>query len=341
VSEIIGHESQVNAFLTAMRGERPHHGWLFSGAEGLGKASLAMRAARRLLAEAADPALDREGLALSPTHPTAALLDAWSHPDFILIDRLPKDPKVAEKPRADWPEGEERRRSIVTDQVRDLNRRFATHPTFSTRRIVIIDGAETMEVVTANALLKMLEEPPTGTIFVLITHAPGRLLPTIRSRCRLLRFSGLDDAAMTSALRANLPSASAAELEALAKTGDGSPGRAIRLAGLDLAGLTASLDRLSSQGDPQNRERVALAAAMSPKSAQQRFEALLALIPTYMAAMVRMRSGESLAEGLRLWERARDLAAQAIPGSLDPQSVTFTLAGLVAGLAPGAKRAKA
>jgi DNA polymerase III subunit delta' len=341
VTEIIGHDAQVNAFLAAMRGERPHHGWLFAGAEGLGKASLAMQAARRLLAEAADPSLEPAGLALSPTHPTATLLDAWSHPDFILIDRLPKDPKVAEKPRAEWPEGEERRRSIVADQVRDLNRRFATHPTFSTRRIVIIDGAESMEVVTANALLKMLEEPPMGTIFILITHAPGRLLPTIRSRCRLLRFSGLDDAAMTSALRANLPNASAAELAALAKTGEGSPGRAIRLAGLDLAGLTASLDRLSSQGDPQNRERVALAAAMSPKSAQQRFEALLALVPTYMAGKVRMMSGEPFAEGLKLWERARDLAGQAIPGSLDPQSVTFTLAGLVAGLAPGAKRAKA
>ena len=341
MTEIKGHDAPIAAFLSAMRGDRPHHGWLFAGPEGVGKARLAFLAARRLLAEAADPMLDRQGLALAPDHPTAALLDAWSHPDFILIDRLPKDPKIAEKPRADWPVSEELRRSIIVTQVRDLNRRFATHPTFSSRRIVIIDGAETMEVGTANALLKMLEEPPPGTIFILVSHAPGRLLPTIRSRCRLLRFSGLDDAAMTSVLKSRLPTASPDELASLVSTGQGSPGRAIRLAGLDIVGLTASLNRLATHGDPQNKERIALSAAMTAKSAQQRYEAMLALVPTFMAAQVRDRSGDQLAEGLSLWEKARDLSLHAIPGSLDPASVTFTLAGLVAGLAPGEKRAKA
>jgi DNA polymerase III subunit delta' len=341
VSEIQGQDAPIAAFLSAMRGDRPHHGWLFAGPEGVGKASLAFLAARRLLAEAADPALAPQGLSLADDHPTAALLDAWSHPDFILIDRLPKDQKIAEKPRAEWGEDEELRRSIIVTQVRDLNRRFATHPTFSSRRIVVIDGAETMEVATANALLKMLEEPPLGTIFILVTHAPGRLLPTIRSRCRLLRFSGLDDAVMTSVLKTRLPGASADELASLVATGEGSPGRAIRLAGLDLAGLTATLNRLATGGDPQNKDRVALSAAMSAKSAQRRYEALLSLVPSFMAALVRTRSGDQLAEGLSLWEKARDLAQHAIPGSLDPSSVTFTLAGLVAGLAPKDKRAKA
>ena len=273
--------------------------------------------------------------------PTASLLDAWSHPDFILIDRLPKDLKMAEKPRIEWAEDEERRRSIRVEQIRDLGRRLTTHPTFSTRRMVVIDGAEAMETSAANALLKMLEEPPLGTIFILISHATGRLLPTIRSRCRLLRFSGLDDAAMTSVLKDKLPKSNAEEIASLVATGNGSPGRAIGLAGLDLAGLAGTLDRLSSRGDPQNKERVALAASMTAKSAQPRFEAMLALIPTYMAGKVRGRRGDDLAAGLALWEKARDLSLHAIPGSLDPGSVTFTLAGLVAGLAPEAKRAKA
>jgi DNA polymerase III subunit delta' len=340
VSDILGQNTPINAFLSAMRGERPHHGWLFAGAEGVGKASLALLAARRLLAEAADPSLEQAGLRLSENHPTAALLDAWSHPDFILIERLPKDSKVADKPRPEW-EGEERRRSIITDQIRDLSRRFATHPTFSTRRIVVIDGAETLELSAANALLKMLEEPPLGTVFILISHAPGRLLPTIRSRCRMLRFAGLDDAAMTSALRAQLPKANAEEIASLVTTGNGSPGRAIKFAGLDIADLTKSLDRLATHGDPQNRERISLASAMSTKSAQPRFEALLSLVPRFMAERAKAMTGPKLADALLLWEKARDLSQHAIPGSLDPQSVTFTLAGLVAGLAPGAERAKA
>jgi DNA polymerase III subunit delta' len=340
VSDILGQDAPINAFLSAMRGERPHHGWLFAGEQGLGKASLALLAARRLLAEAADPSLEQAGLSLSENHPTAALLDAWSHPDFILIERLPKDSKIADKPRSEW-EGEERRRSIITDQIRDLGRRFATHPTFSTRRMVVIDGAETLELNAANALLKMLEEPPLGTIFILISHAPGRLLPTIRSRCRMLRFGGLDDAAMTSVLQAQLPKVTAEEIASLVASGGGSPGKAIRLSGLDIAGLTKSLDRLSSEGDPQNRERIALATALSVKSAQARFEAFLAIVPAYLAERTKTLSGPQLAEGLSLWERARDLAQHTIPGSLDPQSVTFALAGLVAGLAPEANGAKA
>ncbi len=336
MTTIVGHDATIAAFLSAMRGDRPHHGWLFAGDEGVGKASLAMSAARRLLAEAADPNLTGESLHLREDHPTAALMDAWSHPDFILIDRLPKDPKVAEKPRADWPEGEERRRSIVADQVRDLNRRFSTHPTYSTRRIVVIDGAESMEVVAANALLKMLEEPPAGTIFILVTHAPGRLLPTIRSRCRMLRFSGLADDVMTSILGAEIGTANAAEIAALVSLGQGAPGRAIRQAGLGIDKIIASLDQIAATGDRDNVVRLALANSMSTKSSQVRFEALLGLAPAYLATQARKRHGKALSEALRGWEGVRDLAQHAVLGSLDPQAVTLQLASHVAALAPKA-----
>jgi DNA polymerase III subunit delta' len=324
-----------------MRGERPHHGWLFSGAEGLGKATLALKLARRLLAEATDPNLPVAGLEIREDHPTASLMDAWSHPDFILIDRLPKDAKMAEKPRADWAENEELRRSIRVDQVRDLHRRFATRPTFSSRRVVVIDGAETCEVSASNALLKMLEEPPTGTIFILVTHAPGRLLPTIRSRCRVLRFAGLEEDAMRLALRSALSSVGEQELQALITLGQGSPGRAIRLAGLGVDAMTVMLNKIATTGDPDNGLRVALSASMSPKAAQARFEAFLGLVPGFLAQRARSQQGVVLSRTIKQWEEARDLASHAIPGSLDPQSVTFALASHVAALAPAGGAAKA
>ena len=104
-----------------------------------------------------------------------------SHPDFKLLERLPKA------------NSEELARSITVDQVRGLQPLFATTPSLSPRRVVLIDAIDDLERSAANALLKNLEEPPAGTIFLLVSHAPGRLLPTIRSRCRLLRFDPLDD----------------------------------------------------------------------------------------------------------------------------------------------------
>ena len=333
MTEIRGHEATTAGFLSAMRGDRPHHAWLFAGPEGLGKASLAMQAARRLLAESADPTLAGQGLYVPETHPTASMMAAWSHPDFVLLDRLPKDAKMVEKPRTEWGEKEELRRSIRVDQVRDLHKRFATHPTFSTRRVVVLDGAEYCEVGASNALLKMLEEPPAGTIFLLVTHAPGRLLPTIRSRCRMLRFSGLSDDLMTSILRAQLPSAAPNEIATLRELGQGSPGRALKLSGADVTGMTATLRKIATTGDRDNRERAALGQSMTPKAAQGRYEAFLGLVPAFLASEAQTRTGRALGASLSLWEASRDLASHAIPGSLDPQSVTLALAGHVAELA--------
>ena len=334
MTEIRGHDAAMAGFLSAMRGARPHHGWLFSGPEGIGKATLAIAAARRLLAEAADPTLEQEGLYLSASHPTSSLMNAWSHPDFILIDRLPKDAKVCDKPRSEWGEGEELRRSIRVDQIRGLYQRFATHPTYSSRRIVILDGAEYCEVEASNALLKLLEEPPNGTMFILVTHAPGRLLPTIRSRCRMLRFSGLSDDIMTSVLRTHLPDAAPNEISVLKDLGQGSPGKALRLAGTDVGGMTAALKRIAAYGDPDNRERAALSQSMSTKAGQVRFEAFLGLVPAFLAGEVKIRHGKALGAALKEWEAARDLASYAVPGSLDVQAVSFALASHVAALAP-------
>ncbi len=342
MSHIIGHDETIAAFRAAMHGERLHHAWLLTGPEGVGKFSLAMQFARRLLAEGMGLSPETPGIEVPLQHPTAKLLDAWSHPDFALLDRLPKDEKlVASKPRHEWPENEERARSIKVDQVRDLNSLFATAPSMSQRRVIVVDEAESFEVNAANALLKRLEEPPAGTIFLLVSHSPGRLLPTIRSRCRVLRFGKLEDAAMTSVLRAHIPDADPLELKALVAAGEGAPGKALRFAGLDIAKIDAALADLARDGDRANTLRLSLAQQLSGKAAQARYEAFLQRVPAFIADVSRARSGDALGQALSQWEKARSLAAHAVAGSLDPQNVVFTLAGHVAALAPAGSSAKA
>lgn len=327
MTPIIGHDAEIATLLGALRGDRPHHAWLLAGPQGLGKASIAMAAAARLLAEAAGPAPAGEDLALDPGHPAAHLLEAGSHPDFILLDRLPADRKEREKPRAEW--GSERARNINIDQVRALGPRFATRPTFSNRRFVVIDAIDDLERGAANALLKSLEEPPAGTVFLLVSHAPGRLLPTIRSRCRLLRFAPLGDADMRAALAARLPDAKPSEIDALVAAGEGAPGRALAFAGLDIGALDAAMAEIARTGDPDNRHRAALARALALKAAAPRYEAFLGRAPSFLAAKARKRGG---GEAVELWSEARELANSALGLSLDPQQTAFRLGTLIAGL---------
>jgi DNA polymerase-3 subunit delta' len=342
VSLIFGQDAPLATFRAALHGERLHHGWLLTGPQGVGKAMAALQIARRLLAEAVglDPATP--GMDVPFSHQTAKLMDAWSHPDFALIDRLPKDDKlVANTPRAEWSESEERARSIKVDQIRALNAMFATKPAMSFRRVIVIDEAETMEISAANALLKRLEEPPEGTIFLLVTHSPGRLLPTIRSRCRVLQFDTLSAADMRRALQTRLTDASPDEIDALIAAGQGSPGRALGFAGLDVAGLDAILATLAREGDAGNARRLALAQQLSAKAAQARYEVFLQRVPAVIAEAARQRTGDALGQALSQWEQARMLAGHAVSASLDPQNVVFTLAGHVAALAPGGASAKA
>lgn len=342
MSAIVGQDAPIGEFLAAMRGPRMHHAWLIAGPEGTGKASAAFALAKHMLAEAAGPDIAGQGLDTPENHPIGKLVDAHTHPDFILLERAPKDMKpLRELDRRDWPADVERARNITIDQVRALGGTFALTPTYSRRRVVLVDSIDDLERGAANALLKSLEEPPQGTIFLLVSHAPGRLLPTIRSRCRVLRFEPLDDDAMRIALHRALPGTNPAEIDALVAAGQGSPGRALGYAGLDLAGLDAGLRAIASTGDRDNALRADLAQSLSAKAAQQRYEAFLARAPAFVAAEARKRSGPALAVALEAWGAARNLAEGAVRQSLDPQMTVFTLAGHVAGLAPGGASSKA
>ena len=165
------------------------------------------------------------------------------HPDILVLTYGPKDDK-AERAAADG-KPFELARSIRIKQIRTMQKRLTTRPTLGTRRAIIIDPADDMEKAAANALLKSLEEPPQGTFFLLVTHRPARLLPTIRSRCRTLRFPVLSDSQLAAMLEeAGLPADPVAISAA-----EGSFGAALRFAEQDLAPLARQIDALLSGGD--------------------------------------------------------------------------------------------
>ena len=324
---IVGHDEAIAAFVDASRSDRLHHAWLLAGPQGVGKATFALAAARWLLATAAGPALTGGRLEVPDTHPVASLLNAGSHPDFKILQRLARA------------NSEDLARSITVDQVRSLQPLFATTPSLSLRRVVVIDAIDDMERGGANALLKNLEEPPASTVFLLVSHAPGRLLPTIRSRCRLLRFGPLQDGQVRVVLRHALPEADTAEIDSLVRVADGVPGNALRFAGLDIAALDQAIDTLAARGDASNALRTALGRTLATKSAQPRYEAFLERAPSRIALAA--RSGRpDMGATVALWRQARDIADRAVRQSLDPQLTVVEIAGLVAKLAQAEPLAK-
>jgi DNA polymerase-3 subunit delta' len=318
-----GHDSAVAAFRDALDSGRLHHAWLISGPEGVGKNLFATKAALRVLAQG-QGRVESPGLDVPDDHPAARLAAAGSHPDLMRLERLARESSATG----------ELARNISVDQVRGLQRLFNTTASMSAWRTVIVDSIDDLERNAANALLKNLEEPPPSSVFFLVSHAPERLLPTIRSRCRILRLAPLPDDAMTSALKAALPDSDDKEIGDLAAAGHGSPGRAIAWRGLDVAALDRAMADLVSQGDPTNSRRSALAQSLALKSAQPRYEAFLARAPSVIAAEAKARRGRPLADALKAWERASSLASSARGLSLEPESVVFELAGMLASLAP-------
>lgn len=317
MSNIIGHDRAVGQFLAAWHGRRLHHAWLLAGPRGVGKARFAVAAALKILADAAGPD-SGDGLAVPDDHRMARLFAAGSHPDFRLLKREYND------------KGDVLRRNISVDQVRSLGSLLDVTPSLSPWRAIVIDSADDLEGGAANALLKMLEEPPANTVFFLVAHAPGRLLPTIRSRCRRLAFDPLGDDAMTSLLARLVPGADSATLAALA---EGSPGRAVRLAALDLAPLLSEARTIMAEGDPENLRRSKLAAGLGGKAQAERYTAFLDLVPGLIASEARAASGLRRDRALDAYGKARETVALAPRMSLDAAATAFVLGGLLAGIA--------
>jgi DNA polymerase-3 subunit delta' len=214
---LLGQDDAERTLAEAVASGRMHHAWLITGPAGIGKATLAYRFARHLLAGVAPQA----GLFLPPDNPTFRRVAAGTHADLLTVER-------------EWDEKRKKLRGeIVIETVRGIAGFLRLTPAEGGWRVVIVDGAEDINRNAANALLKVLEEPPPRAVLILVCSAAGRLLPTIRSRCRRLRMNALDAATMDSLLARYLPEADAARRERLASLAEGSIGRALTLADAD------------------------------------------------------------------------------------------------------------
>ncbi len=220
--DLIGQQPAETALLEAYRSGRIHHAWLIGGPRGIGKATLAFRFARFVLAHPdphADAVAAARDLHVDPESGAAHRVAAGSHPDLLVLSR-----------RYD-PEKKRFTTGIPVDHVRRTVSFFGSTAAEGGWRIAIVDAADDMNASAANAMLKVLEEPPERALFLLVSHQPGRLLPTIRSRCRKIALSGLTPADIRAALQRFGIAAghSDAELELAGTLAEGSLRRAIIL----------------------------------------------------------------------------------------------------------------
>ena len=206
--ELMGHDRAVDIIVQAIKSYKVPQAWLFTGPKGIGKATLAYRIARTLLA--GDNA-NHDNPYLSPFYPTFTRIANNSHSDLLVIEAL---------------EGED---TIKIDDIRNINNLLRLTASQTKNRIIIIDSADDMNVNAANALLKILEEPPHKTVIILISHNIGRLLPTVKSRCRTLNMNALSLVQTKKILQQNIPDLSIDELDELTYLANGSPGVAINL----------------------------------------------------------------------------------------------------------------
>lgn len=228
---LLGHEDAEATMLDAIRTGRVHHAWLITGPEGVGKATLAYRFARRLLAGRQA----RDSLALDPADPVFRRVAAASHADLLTVER-------------GYDEKRKRMRTqIAVDDVRGINGFMSLTPAEGGWRVAIVDGAEDLNQNSANALLKVLEEPPPRAVLLLVCAAAGRLLPTIRSRCRRLRLSPVGDQAMAQLLGQYLPALGPDDRGRLATLSEGSPGRALMLVEDEGLAIAAIVDKLLAE----------------------------------------------------------------------------------------------
>ncbi|MDP2122944.1 MAG: DNA polymerase III subunit delta' [Parvibaculum sp.] len=284
VAGLHGHQEAERALFEAFMGGRMHHAWLMTGPKGIGKATLAYRFARFILhygtPEAARAAGARD-LAVPAASAAAHQVAAGSHPNLLTV-------------RRPWDDKTKKFKTVLpVDEVRRIGHFFGmTAGGAGGWRIVIIDAADDMNPNAANALLKALEEPPPQGLFLVLSHQPGRLLPTIRSRCRALAMKPLGVAEIVATMTAEELKLKAGEAETIAQLADGSAGRALAIAsggGLalykELAGLLASLPRLDIAAVH------ALADKAARRGADDAYETLAELLTLWLQRLIRSGAG--------------------------------------------------
>lgn len=251
--DLLGQDAAIAVLCRALASGRLPHGWLLSGPAGIGKATLAYRFARALLA--GPGAVDAE-LTLAPDHPVFRQVAQGAHPDLRVIE-AERDPKTGRV-----------RAEITVDTVRAATAALRATAASGGARVAVIDGAETLNRNAANALLKTLEEPPPGAVLILISHRPGRVAATLRSRCAKLRLAPLAPDLVEAALARLAPALDGEERRALTLLARGSIGRALTLAEGGWLGLYRGLAGALAS-DPPDRLALHELSATLARTADQ------------------------------------------------------------------------
>ena len=280
-ARLLGQSQAEATFLQAFNSGRLHHGWLVTGPRGVGKATLAWRLARFLLATP-----DRDGgmfappppvsLEIADSHPVARRIAALSEPRLFLLRRA-YDEKKAKLQDV-----------LSVDEVRKMKSFFALSAADGGRRVAIIDAVDDMNPSAANALLKLLEEPPKAVTMFLISHQPARLLPTIRSRCRELRLGPLPPEDLSDALTMAGGEVAPEDRTALAELAGGSVGEAFRMTNLEGLALYARLVKLMTTLPRMDRvQALAFAEAGAGRGAEAQFDLIVTLLDLFLARLAR------------------------------------------------------
>jgi DNA polymerase III subunit delta' len=340
---LAGHQDAEDIFLNAWNSGRMPHAWLITGAKGVGKATFAYRCARFVLAQTGsteeaglfgDPP-PPESLEISETNPVVPLVAQQGHPGLRRIARSWDD--KTKKVRGE----------IVVDDVRKAIKIFNVTAAEGSWRIIIVDAVDEMNANAANALLKTLEEPPEKSLLVLIAHNPGRLLPTIRSRCRALPLKPLAEDDVVNLLAEREPEADRQGLLSLARLADGSPGKALDL--LESGGHGIYEDLISLLRPLPDLDIQALhkfADKMARKEAADSARAFMALLDWWLARMIRyaalgqvpadivdgdgllsqnLAARRSLDQWIEVWEKITRLATRADSVYLDRKQVLLNV----------------
>jgi DNA polymerase-3 subunit delta' len=324
-SHLLGHGEAEAALLAAWQDERLHHGWLLTGPKGIGKATLAFRFARFLFAHpspaAAEgglfgPAPEPTSLAVPPDHPVFRRVASGGHADLCVVERS-------------WNEKSKRwREEIVIADVRDAVDFFTQSAAEGGWRVCIVDGAEDMNGNAQNALLKVLEEPPARCVVLLVSHAPGRLLPTIRSRCRRLALQPLPEAEVATVLALVEPEMDDDERAALAGRAMGSPGMALARAAAGAADVEAALGELVGRNGRVDWTAAHEFAGRAGRAGTETFETLAEVMDTWLtgrcrtAALAGDRQAASRLDTAR--SRVQQAFGQGLGLNLDKRQILLT-----------------
>ena len=339
--DLYNHEESERILLDAWNSGRLPHAWLIGGPPGIGKATLAFRFARFVLAQGGETGeaglfgapSPPTGLRIGPDHPVFRRVAAGGHADLLTVERQRDEKRDRLK------------RDIAVDDVRKIGPFLRKTSAEGGWRVAVIDGADRMNLSGLNAILKILEEPPHGALLLLVSDNPGGMLPTIRSRCRKLTLNPLPENTVSELLAVQRPDLGPDDRAALARLSEGSVGRAADLADagglglyrelLDLLGTLPRLDIAAAHafGDKLTRKQddglyetatgllVWWLARFARSLARGAWPA--EVVPGEAALMTRLANARGLERWVEVWEKTQRLFARAESANLDRKQVVL------------------